>query len=134
PFRPVESRGKAQRKGKSHEKKAQEKFIELYGLSFHPSVWFAYGQQTGTHYCQVDGLLLDYKRRNLTIVECKLRHTPEAFWQTENLYVPVVRAWLVDKTFWSICVAEVVHWYDPHVRFPTQCNFVEDLGLVREDR
>jgi hypothetical protein len=135
PFKPLEAKGHLQKKGIKHERQVAEYLTELYELSYFAGMWFAYGDgSSGTRYCQLDGLLADHKRRNLVVVECKLRHTPEAYWQTENLYLPVVRAWLTDQRFWSLSVCEIVRWCDPHTSFPTQCNFIENLDLVREDR
>jgi len=119
-----------------HEKKAHQFFTELYELSYIPSVWFRYDKGKDVGYCQLDGLLALHEKRTLIIVECKFRHTPEAFWQTHNLYLPVVRAWLADegKRFWTVAICEVVHWYDPAIHFPTQPVLVERLELVRADR
>jgi hypothetical protein len=136
PFRPFEVKGNLARKGAKHERKAHQLFTELYELSYVPSVWFKYDKGRDVGYCQLDGLLALHKQRTLVIVECKFRHTSEAFWQTHNLYLPVVRAWLGDegKQFWTIAICEVVHWYDPSTQFPTRPILVDRLELVRPDR
>jgi hypothetical protein len=136
PFRPHKPTSQSARRGLKHEERAHKHFIELYGLSYFHSIWFAYGDSGQVRYCQIDGLLADAKRKSLVLVECKLTHTPEAYWQTEYLYVPVLRAWLTDagRAFWQISVCEVVRWFDPHTAFPTHPTLVEGLEYVRPDR
>jgi len=132
PFRPVQARGAAQKRGVNYEKKVSHRLIELYALEYIPSVWFVYGESGRTRYCQVDGLLILNKTRDLILVECKYSHTPDAYWQCENLYLPVLRAWLGNANeYWSISVCEIVKWYDPHTQFPTRPRLVERLELVR---
>jgi len=124
------AKGAAQKRGVAYEKKVSHRLTELYGLNYIPGVWFVYCEGGKLKYCQIDGLLVFNKTKDLVLVECKYSHTQEAFWQCENLYVPVLRAWLGDAN-WSISVCEVVKWYDPHTAFPTRPRLVERIELAR---
>jgi hypothetical protein len=63
-------------------------------------------------------------------VEVKYSHTPEAFFQVEHLYVPVLRAFIGDS-YWRIATVEVVKWYDPSTRFPVRPVLRENLEDVK---
>jgi hypothetical protein len=67
-------------------------------------------------WCQPDALILQPRDGLLTIVEVKYQHTPDAWWQLRELYLPVVS--LAFGPDWRIAMLEVVKWYDPHVSFP----------------
>jgi hypothetical protein len=92
---------------------------EAYGLAYIPSLWFSYFDGETVRYCQPDGLLLFERTKTLLIVEVKYSHTPDAFWQLEHLYVPVLRAFMGDS-HWKIATCEVVKWFDPSTRFPVR--------------
>lgn len=90
-----------------------------------PSVWFQYqpvGQRLA--WCQTDGLVVDYRARRILIVEVKYKHTPDAYFQLEQKYVPVIRRILPD---WTICTVEIVKWYDPHTAFPVKVSLKSDI-------
>lgn len=78
-------------------------------------LWFQYLQASSgkPRYCQVDGLLqLDDK---LVIVEIKYQHCVDAYFQLNNLYLPVIQAVYPDT---PLALCEVVKWYDPSTAFP----------------
>ena len=83
-------------------------------------------------WCQPDGLLLDIQRGRCTIVECKLQHTIDAWWQLTDLYLPVVRAALGPTYIYSIC--EVCRWYDSRVSFPEEIRLSPDVFDVPPHR
>lgn len=80
--------------------------------------------------CQPDGLLVDAKRGRITIVEFKLRHTSDAWFQVRELYEPVVRA-IFPWRGWQFPALEIVCWFDPHVPFPEHYHFTHDPMWVR---
>lgn len=129
PFQSNDRPTVAQRKGLAYERKVQRFFEEKYGLSYFPSLWFIYGTDECAKYCQLDGLLLDEYRRLATIVEIKLSHTATAYWQMQNLYVPVLRTWLRQHS-WKIATLEVVKWYDPSVQCPVPPRLRSSLDGV----
>jgi len=92
--------------------------LDEYGfVRYLPSQWFQFqffGRQL--QFCQTDGLLFTPKQQKVLIVEVKYKHTPDAYWQLENKYLPVMR-WLFRD--WEISTIEIVKWYDPSTQFPT---------------
>ena len=117
PFELGRPQTKRQRLGLKYERKVLEKLGEEFGLAFIPSPWWEYQEGTRTAYCQMDGVLVLEESSTLLIVECKYSHTVEAFWQLENVYVPVLKAFLAGSRM-QIATVEVVKWFDPAVRYP----------------
>jgi hypothetical protein len=78
--------------------------------------WLSYCTTNGRiSTCQPDFLVFQPDRGRIVIVEAKLRHCAEAYFQLRNLYLPIIRhlfpAWLVG-------LQEVVQWYDKFEHFP----------------
>lgn len=99
-----------------------------YELAYFPSVWFRFEVASGrTKYCQTDGLLFLPDNNRLIIIECKYQHTPDAYFQLENKYVPVVR-----QAFpkWTVATCEVVKWYDPSIKFPCAIRLRPEVSEV----
>ena len=113
-----------------YERRVHERFEESFGLTYIPSTWFAYHWHDRIRYCQPDALLLLEERRVLVIVEIKYSHTADAYWQLENVYLPVLRCFLAASD-WQIATLEVVKWFDPAVQFPCKVRLCEDLTQVR---
>ena len=121
---PRKSRGK-KAEGMRYERAAQQHFDAAYGDFYVPSPWFCFSSvhtRDKYRYCQPDGLLFDPRRGVLTIIEFKLKHTPNAWWQTRHLYQPVVQK-LFPSDLWTISICEVVKWLDPHTTFPERFNY-----------
>ncbi len=82
-------------------------------------MWFAfYAENRDTvQYCQPDGLLFydEDGQDKLVICEIKFQHVPDAYFQLQNKYLPVV-----EKAFprQDIALCEIVKWYDPSTAFP----------------
>ena len=81
----------------------------------HPWIWVQ--DSWGVRWVQPDGLLIRPLDGVVTIVEFKLKHTPQAWFQLQELYRPVVE-WLFPKDLWTTRMAEVVRWYDAATFFP----------------
>lgn len=79
-------------------------------------------------YCQFDGLLVLPSRKVLVLCEVKYNHTSDAYWQLENVYVPVLRAFLGRSNPWQVATCEIVKWFDPSTTFPVQITLCQDLG------
>lgn len=60
------------------------------------------------------------------VVEIKISHMPEAWWQLEQLYKPSV-AFLFKR---PTVLLEVVKSYDPAVPFPCPVTRIDDLGIL----
>lgn len=123
-------RTKLEKDGLRYERKVHERLHDQHGLAYIASQWFDYFDGESVKHCQPDGLLLFPASRVLLIVEVKRSHTPEAYWQLEHLYVPVLRAFMRDSS-WSIATCEVVKWFDPCTRFPVRPVLRENLEDVK---
>ena len=71
-----------------------------------------------------DALLFSADWKSILVVECKLRHTADAFYQMQGFYLP-----LVSRAFPSfrVCTLELCKFYDPVVRLPRSVAFVSSL-------
>ena len=111
----------AQAAGLRYERKVQEKFSNLYEGEYVRSPWFHFLSK-GWKWCQPDGLFIDILSGKIIIVEIKLRHTSNAWWQTRRLYEPVIQG-IFPTSSWTYSILEVVHWYDPDTAFPEHFTF-----------
>ena len=68
-------------------------------------------------FCQTDGIILDTASKRITLVEVKYSHTPQAYWQMENLYIPVLQAAFKGLGYTFLTV-EVVKWFDCAIQCP----------------
>ena len=117
--------------GIRYERKVQTHLSELYN-DYVASPWFIF-KELGTYktrWCQPDGLLFNTHRGQITIMECKLRHTAEAWWQMKWLYLPVI-AKAFPPDLWRYGMCEVVKWYDPATPFPEETRFKATLAETR---
>lgn len=91
---------------------------------------FRYSISNQSVFCIPDGLIL-YKNE-LILVEVKLTHTPQAWFQLQNLYFPVVEKALGRK----VRGVEVVKWFHPEVRFPEPVKVFRSLEsfLITDER
>lgn len=115
----------AKAQGVRYERRVQE-HLEGVFPNYIASPWFSYWIQNDhrTHWCQPDGLLLDVRSGEITIVEVKYQHCAKAYWQMRNLYLPVLR---VAFPGWGFRLCEVVKWYDPATPFPSQVTLCPSI-------
>lgn len=107
--------------GLRFERKVCERLAARYPF-FLPSLAVRYRDSGGSGVCIPDGIL--FRERELVVFECKLSHTPRAYWELEGLYAPVLR-----RAFGlPVRVAEITLNYDPTRPFPVEC------GIFREVR
>ena len=91
-----------------------------------PWIKFKSANQPGKFlWCQPDALILNIRLGTINIVEIKLRHTSDAWWQIRSLYEPVVRR--IFGKEWEYLPIEIVKWFDPHTKFPERLEFVKDV-------
>jgi hypothetical protein len=116
--------------GIRYETKAQEHILFERPDTYVPSPWFRFRSkgQEKFYFCQPDGIDFDIERGRLTIIEIKLQHTPNAWWQTRRLYEPVLKK-LFPEVLWEFAIIEVVRWFDPDKAFPERYNFLKDLSF-----
>lgn len=134
--RKIKLRGN-RRQGILYEKKAQEYLINkinqagLKHIEVKTNPWIIYQelqdkQMAGSsvRYCQPDMLVIDHSEKLVRIIEIKLSHTADAFFQVRRLYEPVLRL-IYDN--YDFAAMEITQWYDPHVRFPESFYFEPEI-------
>lgn len=84
-----------------------------FGNSFISGIPFRFSTvYSAFNVCIPDGLLISGDR--IIILEMKLRHTADAWWQLKKLYKPVVEKALNKNTR----LLEICKYYEPEVRVP----------------
>lgn len=87
--------------------------------------WFCYSDRTGRRsYCQPDVLIFSPGSAFdlVSVVEIKLRWTSDAWWQLNQLYLPVLTTALPGKKFSRLVICKS---YDPAVRVGEPVNLVD---------
>lgn len=141
----VRTRRRQGRKGVGirYEEKVQACLLDEYP-HYVASPWFQYRMRHApnrVNYAQPDGLLIDVEKGVVTIVEIKYAHTPDAYFQLYNKYLPLVEAFFRrpdkkaehDKRLWRFATIEVVRWYDGAVVFPCDVTLRERIDYARPD-
>ena len=112
--------------GARFERKVQSHLRESRPLSYRASPWIRFNN---SRWCQPDGL--DVDNGLITIVEIKLQHTAAAWWQTRQLYEPLVRHIFGEE--YTYAVLEIVKWLDPHLAFPERFEILDEPFLNMRD-
>lgn len=82
----------ARRAGLLFEEKVGWYLEKLFGNMVVAGSWIGYfDQQNGDRLCSPDYLIVDVRKGVVTIVECKLSHTQDAWLQINDVYMPVVK-------------------------------------------
>lgn len=100
-----------------YERKAHQLLSYNYEGRYLQSAWIEFEDESGLRWCQPDGLIFDLNAGRITIVEIKLSHTADAFYQLMYLYLPVIEA-MFPRKLWKINLTELVRWYDKDTYFP----------------
>ena len=121
----------AQAHGIRYERKVQRYLTALCSGHYIPAPWFRYCTHNHPHwpYCQPDGLLFNYNRNLITIVEIKLGHSLQAWEQVRTLYGPVID--LVFGSRWRFAACEVTAHYDPAIEFPERLHHITRLSSLQ---
>ena len=124
---PTNSKGSnaSARRGLRFEAKVLKEFQALYGSRFISQFPFFFQEEMTAQLRRgqrgkiiTDGLLFSSDWQKVCVVEVKLRHTADAYFQTTKFYKPII-----EKAFGScfeVFTLEVVQQYDPRVRLPAQ--------------
>lgn len=116
----------AQRAGLAYQKKI-ERFLAPRRPSdwtVYPSLWFVYcDDRPGRNYCSPD-FILDCGADLLVVVEAKIRWTADAYYQLEQLYLPVLRVARPRATLVPLCITKS---FDPAIKVPMEVRFVSDV-------
>lgn len=127
-------RAGAKGQGLKYEEQAQPILKEAFarqGVEYIPSPWFKYRRSSAPereNFAQPDGIAPDVKRGIIFLVEIKIKHTPDSYFQLLDRYVPLLdRFFNCDGKIWKIAPIEVVRWYDPHTAYPCRVTLVDDI-------
>jgi len=118
-FTKVKSRATgAQKAGKKYERQALN-FLSEACPGFVPLPWIMYRikDESLWRWCQPDGLSIDFRKGHIRVIECKIRHTANAFIKLNNIYLPVLRH-LFPGNLWSLSGVEVTRAFDCAVKVP----------------
>jgi hypothetical protein len=124
PLPNLRSRGNtaAQKAGKRYEKKAFTYLKDRYGLDVLLHPWIAFTNGKHERLCQPDALVI--RQPKVFIIEVKVRHTVDAYWQLARLYAPVVATLFKN---YSVHLIEMTKSFDPDVLFPTPIIFSYEM-------
>lgn len=131
------------KQGINYEAKAQEYLIKeienkngnetkallnLLNFQYIKSPWLVYklgsDPKQVMRYCQPDGLIINGDEKRITIVEIKLQHTSDSWWQTRQLYEPICKQ---IYPYHSFSILELVCWLDPNVAFPETFRYASNV-------
>lgn len=124
--------GTPRQRGIEYEAKAQQYLVHEYGKAYQQGPWFSYtDDEEKLKFCQPDGLLLSPHKNLITIIEIKLNHTMDAWFQLRELYLPVVA-----KLFptWEIATCEVVRWFNGDMSGPVPLQLIRYVDLARPNQ
>lgn len=85
--------------------------------AYRTSPWLAFTDETGERRCSPDGIFFDKRTGVACVVEIKLQHMPEAWFQLRKLYEPVVKRLYPNS---QVSVVEIVKSFDPSMPFPEE--------------
>lgn len=121
PYTPAQGLTVAQKNGLRYEAKAQEHFSGLFGSDYKAGPYIHFLDNRVARTAQPDGVLL--LPHSIYIFEIKFQHVPEAWWQLEKLYKPLLTA-LFQK---PVACIEVCRSFDPSTPFPVKTTGIVDL-------
>lgn len=128
----------AQKYGKKYEGRVLS-FLATRFDNIRSGPWIRFATERDSYrLCQPDALLVGSKSAEITIVEVKVRHTLDAYWQLRYLYAPVVKAIFPSH---KIRLLEIVKSFDGGIHYPETFNFhfqfddwqkqLPDFGVVQ---
>lgn len=106
------------RKGLIYQGQASEHLLQNFPSGATFGQWFKYRLQgvNRDFYCQIDCFIIDYSKPKITIVEIKLKHCIDAYYQLFELYLPILQHYY-GKEFEYACV-EFVSSFDKAIPMP----------------
>lgn len=114
----------AQTLGKKYETLVQKELCPFE--NYVPNQWIKFHNDRGMQFCQPDGFFKF--KDHILLVEIKLRHSIQAFYQLRDLYSP-----LLQKYFdLPVRCVEIVKWFDPLVFWPEKILFAETPPWLTE--
>ena len=105
----------AAKRGLSYERKVLKTLEGNFPRRFIAQLPFTFRTQAKTGWAIPDGLLFDFDRRLVLLLEIKYTHGADAWWQLHKFYLPIVQEALPSH---RIIPVEICRTYDPAVRLP----------------
>lgn len=119
----------AQHAGNRYETKVHRYLYGLFPDQYLPAPWVRFHSQgQRRRWAEPDGLVIDIREGTIAIVEAKLSHTLDAWFQLRRLYEPLIRH--IFGHSWSYYIVEICGWYDPAVQFPEKVCMAPDLSKL----
>lgn len=120
-YRAAEGLTSAQKNGLRYESYVQ-KLLQQKFSNYHAGPYIHFLDRGIARTCQPDGVLcFDH---SIFVFEIKYQHVPEAWWQLEKLYAPLLRLLFPSH---PIALIEVCRSYDPATPFPCSTTQFSDL-------
>ena len=117
----------SQKAGKLYEKKVLARLKDWTDGTIYPLPWIKFRLGNSDRYCQPDALI--HVGNTIVIVEVKLTHTLDAYWQLRRLYYPVVSTLFPGTT---IRLCEVAKNMRPEVKYLEPIALTRDLQFFAE--
>ena len=115
--------------GLDFEARVQSALVDRWAGVYCPAPRITFSDATGFRLLIPDGLFTFPEC--LVIAEIKSSHCPEAWWQLEKLYRPVLKA----SPHWGafpIALLEIVKSFDPSMPFPGEFELMESLEGMKD--
>lgn len=115
----------ARRAGITFEKRVGEFLNGLFGNQVVSNSWISYfDESNGDRICSPDHLIIDVKAGVVTVVECKLSHTANAWYQLNDVYAPVIKFLFPG---FDVRLIEICKNYERSISYPQVPRIVCDL-------
>jgi len=121
--------------GLRYELAGHEYLLDIYGFEYIPGPWFRYSTEhmpTRKNFVQPDGLIIRLKEGIITIVEFKWSHTPDAYYQLVDRYLPLMEKFF-GKDIFEFRLLEICRWYSPQIKFPGRSSLRKNVEDVKAD-
>lgn len=126
PPRTVRGSNAAARRGLSFEKKVLKNLTSRFGFQLHSQLSFFFETDHGQRGTIIpDGLLFTPDFKRVLLIEVKLRHSGDAWYQTNKFYKPVIEKAFPKSV--EVIPVEVCQFYDPRVQLPQAVAVLDDI-------
>jgi len=131
PSSPPSYTSASKKAGLSFQRKVATRLVKEFGGAVTVEPWFRFRSRGSDRwrYCSPDAILL-LPYNNLIIVETKLTHVPDSYYQLKQLYEPVIRKHfgLVPK------LCSIVKSYDGATPYPEEHDYIFELSELNPDK
>jgi len=116
------------RAGLIYQTAASEHLLSLFPSNSTFGQWFRYRLKDAPrdYYCQIDAHLVDYDKKKIVVIEIKLRHCVDAYYQLFELYLPILRKYYGEEFTYS-CV-ELVSSFDKNAVMPQTPRLCKNIA------